>query len=205
VLGNSSRQSVTPPPTDLYTCTAATLLLFSLHLQTGLSQTMRAMRVHKFGGPEVLRYDTDVPIPKPGPTDVLIRVKAVGINPVETYIRSGSYARLPSLPAILGNDCAGIVEQTGSEVIRFKAGDRVFASKSSTGAYAEYTVSPAASVHGLPASLSFSQGAALPVPYLTAYRALFVRGSARPGRPSWSMVRAAGSAWPRSSLPGRGD
>ena len=129
----------------------------------------------------MLKYETNVPIPKPGSGDVLINVKAVGINPVETYIRAGTYARTPSLPAILGNDCAGIVDQVGSDVTTFKPGDRVFASKSNTGAYAEYTAAPAINVHPLPEVLSFSQGAALSVPYLTAYRALFLRGFARPG------------------------
>ena len=150
-------------------------------LQPGLGKVMKAVRVHQFGGPEVLKYETNVPVPKPGASDVLINVKAVGINPVETYIRAGTYARKPSLPAILGHDCAGTVEQVGTDVTAFKPGDRVFASKTSTGAYAEYTVSPAASVHLLPEALGFSQGAALPVPYLTAYRALFQRGFARPG------------------------
>lgn len=142
---------------------------------------MKAVRVHQFGGPEVLKYETNVPVPKPGPSDVLINVKAVGINPVETYIRAGTYARKPPLPTILGSDCAGTVEQVGSDVTTFKPGDRVFTSKTNTGAYAEYTVSPAITVHPLPEALSFSQGAALPVPYFTAYRALFQRGFARPG------------------------
>lgn len=150
-------------------------------MQTGLGRAMKAVRIHQFGGPEVLKYETNVPIPTPGPSDVLVQVKAVGINPVETYIRLGTYSRKPALPTILGNDCAGIVEQIGSNVTMFKPGDRVFVSKTNTGAYAEFTVSPATSVSPLPEVLSFSQGAALPVPYLTAYRALFQRGSARPG------------------------
>lgn len=150
-------------------------------LQTGLGKAMKAIRIHQFGGPEVLKYETNVPIPTPGPSDVLVKVKAVGINPVETYIRSGTYSRKPALPTILGNDCAGIVQQVGSNVATFKPGDRVFVSKTNTGAYAEFTVSPATSVYPLPEVLSFSQGAALPVPYFTAYRALFQRGSARPG------------------------
>jgi NADPH2:quinone reductase len=150
-------------------------------LYTSLGKVMKAVRVHQFGGPEVLKYEINVPIPKPGPGDILINVKAVGINPVETYIRAGTYARKPSLPTILGNDCAGIVDQVGSDVTTFKPGDRVFTTKTSTGAYAEYTLSPAISVHPLPEVLSFSQGAALSTPYLTAYRALFHRGFARPG------------------------
>ena len=150
-------------------------------LQTALGKTMRAVRVHQFGGPEVLKYETNVSIPTPGPSDVLVRVEAVGVNPVETYIRAGTYARKPTLPAILGNNCAGIVQQVGAEVTNFKTGDRVFVDETSTGAYAEYAVSPVASVHPLPGVLSFGQGAALSTPYLTAYRALFHRGFSRPG------------------------
>ena len=142
---------------------------------------MKAVRVHEFGGPEVLKYETNVAMPKPAASDILICVKSVGINPVETYIRAGTYARKPSLPTILGNDCAGIVEHVGSEVTTFKPGDRVFTSETITGAYAEYTVSPASNVHPLPEALSFSQGAALSTPYLTGYRALIQRGYARPG------------------------
>lgn len=150
-------------------------------MQTGLKKSMKAVRIHQFGGPEVLKYETDVAIPTPGPSDILIRVKSVGVNPVETYIRAGTYPRKPTLPAILGNDCAGIVEQTGSDVTTLKPGDRVFASKTSTGAYAEFTVSPSTNVHPLANALNFHEGAALPVPYFTAYRALFHRGLARPG------------------------
>ena len=146
---------------------------------------MKAVRVHQFGGPEVLKYETNVPVPTPGPGEVLVNVKAVGINPVETYIRAGNYARLPTLPTVLGRDTAGIVSKIGPDVTQFvtqfKVGDRVFTSNTTTGAYAEYTVSSAVNVHPLPNELSFSQGAALHAPYFTAYRALFHRGSAQKG------------------------
>lgn len=75
---------------------------------------MKAIRVHKFGGPEVLQYDTEVPIPSLGPEEVLVQVKAVGVNPVDTYIRAGTYARKPSLPYTPGSDCAGIVQEIGT-------------------------------------------------------------------------------------------
>ena len=143
---------------------------------------MKAIRVHQFGGPEVLKFETDVPIPKlAGDSDVLVRVKAVGVNPVETYIRSGTYARKPHLPTILGNDCAGVVEEIGSKVTSFKKGGRVFTSQTHSGSYAQFTVAPATGVHQLHNELSFEQGAALSTPYLTAYRALIVRGGAKPG------------------------
>ena len=142
---------------------------------------MKAIRVSQFGGPEVLKFEANVPIPKPGNSEVLIRVHAVGINPVETYIRAGTYARKPKLPFILGNDCAGVVEDVGSEVTSFKKGDRVFTSSSITGTYAEYTVSLATSIHPLHNDLSYVQGASLPTPYRTAYRALYQRGCGKPG------------------------
>ena len=81
---------------------------------------MKAVRVHEFGGPEVLKYEKNAPIPPIGSEDVLIRVKAIGVNPVETYIRSGQYSsRLPKLPFVLGGDSTGIVEdvRTGGVVI----------------------------------------------------------------------------------------
>ena len=95
---------------------------------------MKAVRVHNFGGPEVLTYETGVPLPHPGPSEVLINVKSVGVNPVETYIRAGSYAQLPTLPAILGHDCSGVVVETGADVAgAFQPGDRVFTSKCTSG------------------------------------------------------------------------
>lgn len=142
---------------------------------------MKAIRVHQFGGPEVLQYETNVSIPKTNSTNVLVRVKAVGINPVETYIRAGTYARKPSLPYIPGNDCAGIVEEVGTDVSQFKNGDRVYIGGTLSGAYAEYTLAEVKNIQHLPSELSFEQGAAIPVPYRTAYRALFIRGGARSG------------------------
>ncbi len=155
--------------------------LHCISLQRALS-TMKAIRVHEFGGPEVLKYDQGVPVPSIGPKDVLVRVKAVGINPVETYIRSGQYARLPTPPFVLGGDSAGTVEDVGSEVKQYKKGDRVFTFMSTnSGTYAELTSVPSNHVQPLPNALDFSQGASLGVPYLTAYRALFTKGNSRPG------------------------
>src|SRR6266496_622513 len=86
---------------------------------------MKAIRVYEFGGPEVLRLD-EVPTPRPGPSEVVVRMHAAGVNPVETYIRAGKYARLPALPYTPGNDGGGVVEQIGDSVTRFKPGDRVY-------------------------------------------------------------------------------
>src|SRR5207245_770888 len=77
---------------------------------------MKAIRVHKFGGPEVLQLD-DVPDPKPGPGQVVVRIRAAGVNPVDTYIRSGRYAMLPTLPYVPGNDCAAVIER-GSKLVQ---------------------------------------------------------------------------------------
>src|SRR5262249_42869320 len=138
------------------------------------------IRVHEFGGPEVLRVK-EVPTPQPGPDGVLVRMHAIGINPVETYIRSGKYARLPELPYTPGNDGAGVVEQVGADVSEFKAGDRVYRAGSISGTYAEFASCKKEQVHPLPANVSFVQGAAIGTPYATAYRGLLQRAVAEPG------------------------
>lgn len=141
---------------------------------------MKAIRVHHFGGPEVLKLE-EVPEPKPGVGEVLVRVKAVGVNPVETYIRSGAYASKPSLPYTPGSDAGGIVEAVGEGVKRIKVGDRVYTSGSLTGTYAELTLCRENQVHPLPAHVSFAQGAGVGIPYGTAYRALFHKARVLPG------------------------
>jgi NADPH2:quinone reductase len=141
---------------------------------------MKAIRVHEFGGPEVLRVE-ELATPQPGPSQVLICMQAVGINPVETYIRAGTYAYKPTLPYTPGNDGAGVVEQVGPDVSEFKAGDRVYTAGSISGTYAEFALSKTEQVHPLPANVSFAQGAAMGTPYATAYRGLFQRANAIPG------------------------
>jgi len=140
---------------------------------------MKAVRVHEFGEPSVLKLE-DVPDPKPGPTQVLVRIKSIGVNPVETYVRAGKYGprQFPFTP---GTDAAGTVEAVGTEVRSFKAGDRVYTAGSVTGAYAELAVCEEWQVHRLPDKTSFAQGAALGVPYATAYYALYLRGKAMAG------------------------
>lgn len=141
---------------------------------------MKAICVHSFGGPEVLRVE-EVPDPRPGPGQVLVRVKAAGVNPLDTYIRSGTYARKPSLPYTPGSDTGGIVAEAGEGAGRFKKGDRVYTVGTQTGAYAELALCAETEVFPLPPSLSFAQGAGIHVPYYTAYRALFFRACARAG------------------------
>ena len=140
---------------------------------------MKAIRVHQFGGAEVLKLE-ELPDPQPGPGQVVIRVGAAGVNPVEAYVRTGTYASKPSLPYTPGTDAAGVVTSVGSDVKRVKAGDRVYTTGSKTGTYAEQTLCDEASVHPLPGHVSFEQGAAIGVPYGTAYRALFIRAQAKP-------------------------
>lgn len=141
---------------------------------------MKAIRVHQFGGPEVLRLE-EVSDPKPGRGEVLIDIKAAGVNPVETYIRTGTYAVKPSLPYTPGMDAAGVVAAVGEGVTRFNPGDRVYVSGSITGTYAERALCPEPGLHPLPAHVSFAQGAALAIPYATAYRALYHKAKAQAG------------------------
>ncbi len=141
---------------------------------------MRAIRVHEFGGPDVLRVE-EAPTPHLGPGQVLIRMHAIGVNPVETYIRAGTYSRKPALPYTPGNDGAGVIEKVGPKVNQFKIGDRVYTAGSISGTYAEFALCEIAQVHPLPANVSFAQGAAIGTPYATAYRGLFQRGHAKPG------------------------
>ncbi|HYR43091.1 MAG TPA: NADPH:quinone reductase [Terriglobia bacterium] len=141
---------------------------------------MKAIRVSDFGGPDVLKVQ-EVPDPKPDSGQLLVRVRAAGVNPADTYIRAGAYARKPSLPYTPGMDASGIVEAVGPNVKRFKPGDRVYTNGTITGACAELALCEESRVHPLPSKVSFAQGAALGVPYGTAYRALFQRGHAKPG------------------------
>ena len=140
---------------------------------------MKAIVVRAFGGPEVLNIE-DVADPAPGTGQILIRVKAVSVNPVDTYIRSGTYARKPNLPYTPHADIAGIVEATGAGVTSFQAGDRVYAFMAEAGG-AELAVCDHWQVKRLPDRASFQQGAAMGVPYGTAWRALLLRAQARPG------------------------
>jgi NADPH2:quinone reductase len=140
---------------------------------------MKAIRIHETGGPEVLKLE-EVPDLQPGPGQILVRVKAIGVNPVDTYIRSGNHAVKPPLPYTPGQDAAGLVESIGEGVKRFKPGDRVYTARTLSGAYAEQTLCLESQAHPLPERVSFQQGAALGVPYATAYRALFQRARGLP-------------------------
>jgi NADPH:quinone reductase len=141
---------------------------------------MKAVRVHEFGGPEVLKLE-DLPDLQPGPGQVVLRVHAIGVNPVEHYIRTGTYAIKPPLPYTPGQDAAGVVIAVGPGVASVNIGDRVYTSGSLSGTYAEQTLCSEAQVHPLPAGVSFEQGAAIGVACGTAYRGVFQRGGGKPG------------------------
>lgn len=141
---------------------------------------MRAIRVKEFGGPEVLRLE-EVPDPLPQKGEVVVKIRAAGINPVDTYIRAGIYPRKPALPYTPGADGAGVVESVGEGVTRVKRGDRVYVGGGFTGTYAELALFEEWSVWPLLAHVSFSQGAAVNVPYVTAFRSLFQRAHGRGG------------------------
>jgi len=149
---------------------------------------MKAILVREHGGPEVLKLE-DLPDPTANADQVVVRLKAVGVNPVDVYIRSGAYARKPALPFIPGSDAGGEIESVGANVKTCRPGDRVFIHGTAAdhahghygGAYAQKAVCNLDHVYRLPANVSFAQGAAMGVPYATAYRALFHRAQTRPG------------------------
>ena len=145
---------------------------------------MKAIIVSSFGDEEVLKYqETETPTPAAG--EVRVKIKAAGVNPVETYIRSGHYTALPALPYTPGNDGSGIVDAVGVGVEHLKKGDRVFVAaalaRRNTGTYADYTVCDADAVRYLPQNLSFSEGAALGTPGLAATYALYSKAKIKPG------------------------
>ena len=145
---------------------------------------MQAILAREFGGPEVLKLE-EVPEPKAGTGQVRVKVHAVGVNPYDTYMRSGGYAIKPDLPYTPGADAAGVIDQVGDGVTGLTAGDRVYVSGTAAGkahgAYAQYAVCTPEQVHRLPERISFRQGAGLFVPYVTAWRALFGRANTRAG------------------------
>jgi NADPH2:quinone reductase len=140
---------------------------------------MKAIVVRENGGPEVLRCE-NVEELMPGAGQVLVKIHAVGINPVETYFRSGRYpvAKFPYTP---GSDAAGEIAAVGDQVSSWSVGHRVYVGGSLTGTYAEYALVTPDQIHTLPDRVSFDQGAAVNVPYATAYRGLIDRAKAKPG------------------------
>jgi NADPH2:quinone reductase len=145
---------------------------------------MKAIRAHAFGGPDVLQLD-DVDDLTPGHGEVVIDVKAAGVNPADTYMRGGAYAIVPDLPYTPGGDAAGVISAIGDGVTAFKVGDRAFTgvalSFSMQGCYADKVLRKSDDVLALPDQVAFAQGAALGVPYATAHYGLFARGGSKAG------------------------
>jgi NADPH:quinone reductase-like Zn-dependent oxidoreductase len=155
-----------------------------------LARTMKAIRLHGFGGPEVLRHE-EVPVPEPGPGEVLVRVHAAGLNPPDWYAREGMPDVPPelrppfALPLIPGTDVSGVVEAVAPGVDGFAAGDEVFGllrfpAALQAGAYAEYVTAPASDLALKPASVDHVQAAALPMSGLTAWQYLIELGHDHP-------------------------
>lgn len=141
---------------------------------------MKAIRVNEFGPPEVMRLE-EVPDPSPGAGQVVVKVAAAGVNPVDTYIRSGVYRPDLKLPYTPGQDGAGIISAVGPDVHHRRVGQRVYIAWSLSGTYAEQVLCQEFQTHPLPEGTSFGQGAAIGVPYGAAFRALFQRAHALAG------------------------
>lgn len=141
---------------------------------------MKTIVVREFGAPEVLKLEEKSDL-EPSENQILIRIKAVGVNPVETYIRLGQYPKVPDLPFTPGKDAAGIVEKIGENITGFKVGDRVLTTNSLTGTYAEFCLCGEHQLIKLPDNISFEQGAGVFTPYATAFRALFQKAKAKSG------------------------
>ena len=141
---------------------------------------MKAIRVNEFGPPEVMRLE-ELPDPVPGPGHVVVRVYAIGVNPVDTYIRSGMYRPDLKLPYTPGLDGAGVITAVGTDVRHRRVGQRVYVARSLSGTYAEQVLCKEFQTHPLPEGISFGQGAAIGVPYGAAFRALFQRAHAVAG------------------------
>jgi NADPH2:quinone reductase len=150
---------------------------------------MKAIVVHEFGEPEVMKIE-ELPKPEPGAGQVLVRIEAAGVNPVDTYIRAGTHAQKPDLPYTPGKDAAGTIHAVGEGAVKFKPGDRVYTADSITGTYAEYALCTEDQVHPLPDNVTFEQGAGVFVPYATAYRALIQKANAK----AWETVLVHGAS-----------
>jgi NADPH:quinone reductase-like Zn-dependent oxidoreductase len=150
---------------------------------------MKAILSESYGGPEVLRME-DVPVPKIGPNGVLVRVRAVSVNPIDWKLRQGHLTHLRNyiFPVIWGTDCSGEVVETGGAVTLFKPGDQVYGFKDGSvgktyrGTYAEYVVVPERSLAKKPPNLSHEEAAAVPLAALTAWQALLKQGSLKSGQ-----------------------
>ena len=164
---------------------ATAAILPSVSVAQPAKLTMKAIVLHEYGSPEVLKYE-DVPRPEPKEDQILVRVIAAGVNPVDGMIRSGMFAKdeKTAFPRILGADIAGVVEKSGSKITKFKAGDAVYAyiSLENEGGYAEYALAMENEASPKPKSLDYVEAAAVPVVALTAWQALIDTAKLKAGQ-----------------------
>jgi NADPH2:quinone reductase len=141
---------------------------------------MKAIVVNEYGPPEVMKVE-EAEIPQPTGSQILVQIHAAGVNPVDTYLRSGIHAHAPNLPYTPGKDGAGVVQSIGPDVGKFKVGDRVFTAGSVTGTYAEYSICEESQLGSLPDNVGIDEGAGVWTPYATSYRALFQKARVKAG------------------------
>jgi NADPH:quinone reductase-like Zn-dependent oxidoreductase len=133
---------------------------------------MKAIRIHEFGGPEVLKYE-DISKPQPAPGEIRIKIVAAGVNPMDWKIRRGYISSLP-LPMIMGLDVAGTIDMVGQGVTSFHPEDEVFAKVAiGKGGYADYTVAHSTEMARKPKSIGFIESAAIPTAGLAAWQSIF--------------------------------
>jgi len=146
-----------------------------------MTETMKVVQIHSFGGPEVLQFE-DAPRPEPAARQVLVRVHAAGVNPVDWKIREGKLGQIP-FPSIMGSDFSGEVEALGPNVEEFRVGEQVFGSVAdASGSYAQYALAPVSHIVEKPKQIDHVTAAAIPVPAMTAWQALFDEAKLEPGQ-----------------------
>jgi len=145
--------------------------------------TMKAVVANQSGGPEVLKYQ-DAPKPEPKDDEILVRVIAAGVNPVDSYVRQGRFGKRASGPLIIGYDIAGVVEKTGANAKKFKPGDGVYCYLSITrgGGYAEFAVAKESETARKPKNIDFVEAAAVPLAATTAWQALIDSAKIKKGQ-----------------------
>jgi NADPH:quinone reductase-like Zn-dependent oxidoreductase len=165
---------------------------------------MKAMRIHGFDGPEVLQLD-DVPLPQPGEDEMLVRIRAASVNPVDYKIRNGTvpWVTREMLPITLGRDLSGTVESAGAGAAAFGQGDAVYAMLGGIdrGSYAEYVLVRPNEAAPKPAPLSHIEAAAVPLAALTAWQGLFDHGHLEAGQTVLIHGGSGGVGHSRSSSP----
>jgi len=156
-----------------------------------MTETMKVVQIHSFGGPEVLQFE-DAPRPEPAARQVLVRVHAAGVNPVDWKIREGKLGQIP-FPSIMGSDFSGEVEALGPNVEEFRVGEQVFGSVAdASGSYAQYALAPVSHIVEKPKQIDHVTAAAMPVPAMTAWQALFDEAKLEPGQKV--LIHAASGA-----------